>query len=33
MACLSFTALPEGAPNVKGDLHFTDSIEKMEARL
>ncbi|MFM7445879.1 MAG: phytoene desaturase family protein, partial [Tabrizicola sp.] len=26
-----FTALPEGAPNIKGDLHFTDSIEKMEA--
>lgn len=26
-----FTALPEGAPNVKGDMHFTDSIEKMEA--
>ncbi|HOZ35280.1 MAG TPA: NAD(P)/FAD-dependent oxidoreductase, partial [Tabrizicola sp.] len=26
-----FTALPEGAPNVRGDLHFTDSIEKMEA--
>ena len=25
-----FTALPEGAPNIKGDLHFTDSIEKME---
>lgn len=25
-----FTALPEGAPNLKGDLHFTDSIEKME---
>lgn len=25
-----FTALPEGAPNMKGDLHFTDSIEKME---
>ncbi len=26
-----FTALPKGAPNIKGDLHFTDSIEKMEA--
>jgi phytoene dehydrogenase-like protein len=25
-----FTALPENAPNLKGDLHFTDSIEKME---
>ena len=25
-----FTALPEGAPNLKGDLHFTDSIERME---
>jgi phytoene dehydrogenase-like protein len=25
-----FTALPEGAPMLKGDLHFTDSIEKME---
>ncbi len=25
-----FTALPEGAPFVKGDLHFTDSIERME---
>jgi phytoene dehydrogenase-like protein len=25
-----FTGLPEGAPNIKGDLHFTDSIEKME---
>ena len=25
-----FTALPEGAPNIKGDLHFTDSLEKME---
>ena len=25
-----FTALPEGAPNMRGDLHFTDSIEKME---
>lgn len=25
-----FTALPEGAPNIKGDLHFTDSIDKME---
>jgi phytoene dehydrogenase-like protein len=25
-----FPALPEGAPNLRGDLHFTDSIEKME---
>ena len=25
-----FTALPDGAPNIKGDLHFTDTIEKME---
>ncbi len=25
-----FTALPEGAPNIKGDLHFTDTIEQME---
>ncbi len=25
-----FPALPEGAPNLKGDLHFTDSIERME---
>ena len=25
-----FTALPEGSPHLKGDLHFTDSIEKME---
>ena len=25
-----FTALLPGAPNLKGDLHFTDSIEKME---
>jgi len=25
-----FPALPEGAPNLKGDLHFTDSVEKME---
>ncbi len=25
-----FTALPDGAPFVKGDLHFTDSIERME---
>ena len=25
-----FTALPEGAPNIRGDMHFTDSIEKME---
>ena len=26
-----FTALPKGAPNIKGDMHFTDTIEKMEA--
>ena len=26
----TFTALPEGSPHLKGDLHFTDSIEKME---
>lgn len=25
-----FTAFPEGAPFTKGDLHFTDSIERME---
>jgi phytoene dehydrogenase-like protein len=25
-----FTALPEGSPFMKGDMHFTDSIEKME---
>jgi phytoene dehydrogenase-like protein len=25
-----FTALPDGAPFTKGDLHFTDSIERME---
>ncbi|MFN4171427.1 MAG: phytoene desaturase family protein [Pseudorhodobacter sp.] len=25
-----FPALPRGAPHVRGDLHFTDSIEKME---
>ncbi len=25
-----FPALPAGAPNLKGDLHFTDSIERME---
>ena len=25
-----FTALPAGSPHLKGDLHFTDSIEKME---
>jgi phytoene dehydrogenase-like protein len=25
-----FPALPEGSPAIKGDLHFTDSIEKME---
>lgn len=25
-----FPALPEGAPNLKGDLHFTDSIARME---
>ena len=27
----NFTALPQGAPNIRGDLHFTDTIEKMEA--
>jgi phytoene dehydrogenase-like protein len=26
-----FKALPAGAPNIRGDLHFTDTIEKMEA--
>ncbi len=25
-----FTALPQGAPMLKGDLHFTDSIERIE---
>ena len=25
-----FTALPDGAPNIRGDLHFTDTIKKME---
>ncbi|MBK6467629.1 MAG: NAD(P)/FAD-dependent oxidoreductase [Rhodobacter sp.] len=25
-----FPALPDGAPNIKGDLHFTDSVERME---
>ena len=25
-----FPALPEGSPCMKGDLHFTDSIERME---
>lgn len=25
-----FTALPEGSPHMKGDMHFTASIEKME---
>ncbi|MEX0969348.1 MAG: NAD(P)/FAD-dependent oxidoreductase [Paracoccaceae bacterium] len=29
-AAPKFTALPEGAPMYKGDLHFTDSIERME---
>ena len=29
-AAPKFTALPEGAPFLKGDLHFTDSIERME---
>ena len=29
-AAPEFTALPKGAPNLKGDLHFTDSIERME---
>jgi phytoene dehydrogenase-like protein len=27
----NFTALPKGAPSIRGDLHFTDTIEKMEA--
>ena len=27
----TFTALPTGAPNIRGDLHFTDTIEMMEA--
>jgi len=26
----AFPALPEGSPALKGDLHFTDSIERME---
>lgn len=25
-----FPALPEGAPMIRGDLHFTDSVERME---
>ncbi len=29
-AAPKFTALPEGAPNLRGDLHFTDSVERME---
>ncbi len=29
-AAPKFTALPEDAPNLKGDLHFTDSVERME---
>ncbi|MFZ2103056.1 MAG: NAD(P)/FAD-dependent oxidoreductase [Oricola sp.] len=29
-AAPKFTALPEGSPMLKGDLHFTDSIERME---
>ncbi|UPH69843.1 NAD(P)/FAD-dependent oxidoreductase [Abyssibius alkaniclasticus] len=29
-AAPKFTALPEGAPMYRGDLHFTDSIERME---
>ena len=29
-AAPEFPALPEGAPNIRGDLHFTDSIERME---
>jgi phytoene dehydrogenase-like protein len=29
-AAPEFPALPPGAPNIKGDLHFTDSIERME---
>ena len=28
-----FPALPEGSPCLKGDLHFTDTIERMELRL
>lgn len=27
----TFKALPEGAPNIRGDLHFANTIEKMEA--
>jgi phytoene dehydrogenase-like protein len=29
-AAPKFTALPEGAPNLRGDLHFTDTVERME---
>lgn len=29
-AAPNFPALPPNAPNIKGDLHFTDSIERME---
>ncbi|NDV00225.1 phytoene desaturase family protein [Pseudoroseicyclus tamaricis] len=29
-AAPDFPALPEGAPMLRGDLHFTDSIERME---
>lgn len=29
-AAPEFPALPEGAPMLKGDLHFTDSVERME---
>ena len=29
----NFPALPRGAPSIRGDLHFTDSIERMEKRL
>jgi phytoene dehydrogenase-like protein len=29
-AAPKFTALPEGSTHMKGDMHFTDSIEKME---
>jgi hypothetical protein len=27
---LAIKALPKDAPNIRGDLHFTDSIERME---
>ena len=29
-AAPTFTALPEGAPNIKGDLHVTDAIARIE---